>query len=184
MTTESTGTAIIVMGVSGVGKTTVAQALAHRIGGRYIEADEFHPPENIAAMAEGTPLTDTMRHPWLETLSEVMQEARTSQPETTAVLACSALKRAYRDILRAKNPNAIVIYLEAYPEVIRMRMAARQDHFMPSSLLDSQLATLEPPTSEEACVTVDASLTLYQMMRHICDALNARDCADGLTSSC
>ncbi|WP_294227564.1 gluconokinase [uncultured Shimia sp.] len=184
MTTIDTGKAIIVMGVSGVGKTTVAQALAAEIAGRYVEADEFHPPENIAAMAKGIPLTDVMRRPWLEALSEVMQKARTSQPETPVVVACSALKRAYRDILRAKNPDAIVIYLEADPEVIRARMAAREDHFMPSSLLDSQLATLQRPAPNEACVTEDANLPLSQMVRQLCNALKARDCADGLTSSC
>lgn len=159
MTKAKTGKAIIVMGVSGVGKTTVAQALAERIGGRYIEADEYHPPENIAAMAEGTPLTDAMRQPCLEALAEAMCKARTSQPDTPVVVACSALKRSYRDILRAKNPEAIIVYLAADPEMIRARITARTDHFMPPSLLDSQLDTLEPPAPDETCVTVDASLS-------------------------
>ncbi|MFY0661592.1 MAG: gluconokinase [Shimia sp.] len=159
MTKAITGKAIIVMGVSGVGKTTVAQTLAERIDGRYIEADEFHPPENIAAMAEGTALTDAMRQPWLESLAVAMRQARTSQPDTPVVVACSALKRSYRDILRAKNPEAIIVYLAADPEMIRARITARTDHFMPPSLLDSQLDTLEPPAPNEACVTVDASLS-------------------------
>lgn len=159
MTQDTNGQALIVMGVSGVGKTTVAQALAERIGGRYIEADEFHPPENIAAMAAGTPLTDAMRQPWLERLAEAMRQARASQPNTPVVVACSALKRSYRDVLRAKNPEAIIVYLAADPDVIRARITARTDHFMPPSLLESQLATLEPPALDEACVTVDASLS-------------------------
>lgn len=159
MTQDTNGQALIVMGVSGVGKTTVAQALAERIGGRYIEADEFHPPENIAAMAAGTPLTDAMRQPWLERLAEAMRQARTSQPNTPVVVACSALKRSYRDVLRAKNPEAIIVYLAADPDVIRARITARTDHFMPPSLLESQLATLEPPALDEACVTVDAGLS-------------------------
>ncbi|SMP30768.1 gluconokinase [Shimia sagamensis] len=158
MTKDTNGQALIVMGVSGVGKTTVAQALSTRIGGRYIEADEFHPPENVAAMAAGTPLTDAMRQPWLERLAVAMRQARTSQPDTPVVVACSALKCSYRDILRAKNPEAIIIYLEADPDMIRARITARTDHFMPPSLLDSQLSTLEPPAPDEACVTVDASL--------------------------
>lgn len=159
MTQGTNGQALIVMGVSGVGKTTVAQALAERIGGRYIEADEFHPPENIAAMAAGTPLTDAMRQPWLERLAEAMRQARASQPNTPVVVACSALKRSYRDVLRAKNPEAIIVYLAADPDVIRARITARTDHFMPPSLLESQLATLEPPALDEACVTVDADLS-------------------------
>lgn len=179
-----TGKAVIVMGVSGVGKTTVAQALAARIGGRYIEADDLHPPENIAAMAEGTPLTDAMRQPWLTALSEAMRRARTTQPEVPVVVACSALKRAYRDILRAQNPDAIVVYLAADPAVIHARMAARRDHFMPASLLDSQLATLEPPFSDEAYVTVDAGLPPNDTVAQACKALLTRDGADGLTSFC
>ena len=176
--------AIIVMGVSGVGKTTIAQALADQIGGRYIEADDFHPSENITAMAEGTPLTDAMRHPWLQALSAAMQKACLEQPETPVVVACSALKRTYRDILRANNPEALIVYLKADPEVIRSRMAAREGHFMPTNLLDSQLATLQPPAPDEACVMVDANQPLGQTVRHICDARRATDCADGLTSSC
>lgn len=159
MTQDTNGQALIVMGVSGVGKTTVAQALAERIGGRYIEADEFHTPENIAAMAAGTPLTDAMRLPWLERLAVAMRQARTSTPDTPVVMACSVLKRSYRDILRDKNPEATIIYLAADPDMIRARIIARTDHFMPPSLLDSQLVTLEPPAPDEACVTVDASLS-------------------------
>jgi gluconokinase len=171
MTKNSAGQALIVMGVSGVGKTTVARALADRIGGRYMEADAFHPPENIAAMAAGTPLTDGMRQPWLEALSDAMQQALTSQPDTPVVVACSALKRSYRDVLRASNPDAVVVYLAADPDVIRARITARTDHFMPPSLLDSQLSTLEPPTSDEACLTVDASRTPEEIAASVCQNL-------------
>lgn len=171
MTKNSAGKALIVMGVSGVGKTTVARALADRIGGRYMEADAFHPPENIAAMAAGKPLTDGMRQPWLEALSDAMQQALTSQPDTPVVVACSALKRSYRDVLRANNPAAVVVYLAADPDVIRARITARTDHFMPPSLLDSQLSTLEPPTSDEACLTVDASRTPEEIAVSVCHNL-------------
>ncbi len=182
MTQYTRGQALIVMGVSGVGKTTVAQALAERIAGRYIEADEYHPPENIAAMAAGTPLTDAMRQPWLERLADAMRQARTSQPDTAVVVACSALKRSYRDILRAQNPEAIIVYLAADPDVIRARITARTDHFMPPSLLESQLATLEPPAPDEACVTVDASLPPEGTLAMACEGLARRDNADALTS--
>ncbi len=171
MTKNSAGKALIVMGVSGVGKTTVARALADRIGGRYMEADAFHPPENIAAMAAGKPLTDGMRQPWLEALSDAMQQALTSQPDTPVVVACSALKRSYRDVLRANNPDAVVVYLAADPDVIRARITARTDHFMPPSLLDSQLSTLEPPASDEACLTVDASRTPEEIAVSVCHNL-------------
>ncbi|WP_412553774.1 gluconokinase [Shimia sp. MIT1388] len=182
MAQDTNGLALIVMGVSGVGKTTVAQALAERIDGRYIEADEYHPPENIAAMAAGTPLTDAMRQPWLERLAEAMGQARTSQPDTPVVVACSALKRRYRDMLRVKNPEAIIVYLAADPDMIRARITARTDHFMPPSLLDSQLATLEPPALDEACVTVDASLSPENTLAMACEGLARRDNADALTS--
>lgn len=183
MTNAATGKAIIVMGVSGVGKTTLAQALADRLGGCYIEADDFHPPENISAMAKSIALTDAMRQPWLEALSEAMYQARTTQPETPVVMACSALKRRYRDILRTQNSDAVVVYLAADPALIRARMAARQDHFMPTSLLDSQLETLERPSSEEACVTVDASLPPDETVAQAYDGLVAGGGTDRLTSS-
>lgn len=171
MTKNSGSQALIVMGVSGVGKTTVARALADRIGGRYIEADAFHPPENIAAMAAGTPLTDRMRQPWLVALSDAMRQARASQPDTPVVVACSALKRSYRDILRASNPDAVTVYLSADPDVIRARITARTDHFMPPSLLESQLSTLEPPASDEVCLTVDASRTPEEIAASVCHNL-------------
>jgi len=174
--------ALIVMGVSGVGKTTVARALADRIGGRYIEADAFHPPENIAAMAAGTPLTDEMRQPWLEALSDAMRQTRKSEPQTPVVVACSALKRSYRDILRTQNPDALIVYLAADPEVIRTRITARANHFMPPILLDSQLSTLELPASDEAFLAVDASRTLEEIVVSVCFGLAHRDGADALTS--
>ncbi|WP_299427205.1 gluconokinase [uncultured Shimia sp.] len=183
MPQNTKGQALIVMGVSGVGKTTVARALADRIGGRYIEADEFHPMENVAAMAAGTPLTDAMRQPWLERLAIAMRQARTSQPDTPVVVACSALKYSYRDILRAKNPEAIIVYLKADPDMIRARIEARTDHFMPPSLLDSQLAILEPPAPDEACVPVDASLSPEGTVAMACEGLARRGNAGTLTSS-
>lgn len=131
----------IVMGVSGCGKSTVAQALAARTGGVYLDADDFHPPANKQKMAAGIPLTDEDRWGWLDALN---QELRGRQPGKT-FLACSALKEVYRDRLRAGVPELVFIYLKGSRELIGRRLAARQGHFMPAALLDSQFATLEEP---------------------------------------
>jgi len=139
---------ILVMGVAGSGKSTLGAALAARLGVAFVDADDLHPPENIAAQAAGRPLTDEMRAPWLEACGRVLAEA------PGGVLGCSALKRAYRDRLRAFVPDLALVYPEADRALIEARMAARADHFMPVSLLDSQFATLEPPTPDEAPITV------------------------------
>ncbi len=140
---------LVVMGVSGTGKTTVGSALAHRLGRRFIEGDSFHPERNVAKMSAGEPLDDDDRRPWLQTLSQLMAAREVEGVPT--VLTCSALKRAYRDILREGLPEASVyfVHLAASREVLQARMESRT-HFMPPSLLQSQLDTLEPLGPDEA----------------------------------
>ena len=144
------------MGVSGSGKTTVGQALADELGYELIEGDDHHPPENVEKMRAGTPLTDEDRRPWLETLAQLLGERHARDQGT--VLACSALRRSYREVLRAAVPpeESFVIELDADPDTLRVRMANRKGHYMPVSLLESQLATLEHLTDDEAGVTIDA----------------------------
>lgn len=133
----------VVMGVSGCGKSSVASQLASRSGGLFFDADDFHPPANVAKMAAGTPLTDDDRWPWLAALnSELKTQAQNGRP---VFLACSALRQIYRDKLAEGLPTLRFIYLKGSKELIRARMQAREDHFMPPALLDSQFATLEEP---------------------------------------
>ena len=141
---------IVVMGVSGSGKTTVGALLAGKMGWPYAEADEFHPPANVAKMAAGHPLTDEDRGPWLQAIRAWI-DARLAGGEP-GVVTCSALRRAYRDLLR--EPGVTLVYLHGTRELIERRMAARHGHFFKPVLLDSQLATLEEPTPDEGVVTV------------------------------
>ncbi|WP_129844235.1 gluconokinase [Streptomyces sp. RFCAC02] len=134
------------MGVSGSGKSTVGALLAERLGVPYAEADDFHSPGNIAKMSAGTPLTDEDRAPWLDAIGAWAAE-RTGHGG--GVVSCSALKRAYRDRLRAAAPELLFIHLDGSRELIASRMARRTDHFMPTTLLDSQLAALEPLDASE-----------------------------------
>lgn len=133
---------IVVGGVSGCGKSTVGTALAARIGARFIDGDDFHPPANVAKMAGGTPLTDDDRRPWLDSLNAMLRDARASA--TPIVLACSALRRAYRDRLCAGIDRASCIMLVGSKSVLEQRVANRRHRYMPASLLASQIATLEP----------------------------------------
>jgi len=130
---------VIVMGVSGAGKSTVGRLLADRLGHPFLDADEFHPPENVAKMAAGTPLTDADRAPWLEALNLRLR----AMPD--AVLACSALKDAYRRRLAQGLADCRVVHLRGDIELIRARLQARRHRYMPASLLESQFASLEPP---------------------------------------
>ena len=131
----------LIMGVAGTGKTTVGRKLAETIGGTFLDADDFHPPENVAKMRAGVPLDDADRSPWLDALAEALQ----SSAERPIILACSALKEIYRDRLLAAAPDLILVFLDGDPALIRRRMEERADHFMPSTLLESQLQTLEAP---------------------------------------
>lgn len=139
------------MGVSGSGKSTVGAALARRLGVPFIDADTLHPPANIAKMAAGEPLTDDDRRPWLDRVGEWLAAHRDG-----GVVSCSALKRTYRDRLRAHCPPATFLHLRGSPELIGARLAARPGHFMPAALLRSQFDALEPLGADEDGVTVDA----------------------------
>ena len=145
------GSPVVVMGVSGSGKSTVGAALAQRLRVQFADADDFHPPANIAKMTAGEPLDDGDRYPWLEKVGEWLAGHRDG-----GVVSCSALKRKYRDQLRAHCPGVEFLYLSASPELIAGRLAARSGHFMPAALLRSQFDALEPFGADEAGVTVDA----------------------------
>lgn len=148
---------VIVTGVAGSGKSSVASALGGALGLEVVEGDAHHPQSNIDKMAAGIPLTDDDRRPWLETLGELVGRRHAAGLGT--VLACSALKRSYRDILRATVPSeeSFVIELDADADTLRQRMAERTGHFMPVSLLDSQLATLEPLQPDERGAVIDVT---------------------------
>jgi gluconokinase len=146
-------TIAVVMGVSGSGKTTVAAGLAQQEGWILLEGDSFHPPTNIAKMKAGIPLTDEDRWPWLRAIAAKEDELLAAGQ--SAVVACSALKRAYRDIVIAGRADTVLVYLRGSKEVIADRLKARKGHFMPPALLDSQFATLEEPGPDEDPIIVD-----------------------------
>lgn len=144
---------VVVMGVCGSGKSTVGRLLAEALGVPYLEGDAFHSAQNVARMAAGVALTDDDRQGWLRTLAEHLAAAR--HDGHGVVLACSALKRAYRDTLRTHAPELRLVHLTGSPELLAQRLAQRVDHYMPPSLLQSQLATLEPPGDDERALTLD-----------------------------
>jgi carbohydrate kinase, thermoresistant glucokinase family len=143
---------VLVMGVCGVGKSTLAHRLADALDGVVVEADDFHPQRNIEAMRAGRPLDDAMRWGWLDALGAAVTETAAADPSRAVVLACSALKRSYRDRLRDRIGTVAIVHLTGEPALIGARLAARRDHFMPPSLLESQIADLEPPREDEAPV--------------------------------
>ena len=145
------------MGVSGSGKTTVGLALAARLGVPFADGDDLHPAANLRKMTDGIPLTDADREPWLDAVGAALADG-------TRVVACSALRRRYRDRLRAAAPGLHVVYLEVPRAVLEERMTHRSDHFMPVALLDSQLATLEPPGLDEGALTLDATLPVDELV--------------------
>jgi gluconokinase len=153
--------AVLVMGVSGSGKSTVGKALADRMDWTFADADDFHPPANREKMARGEPLTDEDRQPWLERLHDLIAEHALKQK--TIVLACSALKEKYRDILIGDLERVALVFLRGDAELIAERMRQRE-HFMPISLLETQLATLEPPTN---AIIVDIAQPLETMLEQV-----------------
>jgi len=142
------------MGVSGSGKTTLARGLADRLHWAFQEGDELHPPANVAKMSRGEPLTDADREPWLRAVGDWI-DARLADG-VSCVVTCSALRRRYRDVLRAGRPQVRFLHVTADPDLVRRRVEARSGHYMPPSLLPSQLATLEPLADDEPAVEVSA----------------------------
>ncbi|MCF4098492.1 gluconokinase [Maritalea mediterranea] len=175
MSVKGQYSATIVIGVCGVGKTSVGHALALALNADFIEADDYHSAENLKAMASGIPLSDEMRLPWLKTLAEAAEAARQKRP---VVMACSALKRSYRDLLRDKIGKVQFVFLHGDRDMIADRLVKRADHFMPVSLLDSQIATLEPPTSQEDVIAVDVALPKTEIVDIVARTMRTRQNAD------
>lgn len=144
--------ALIVMGVSSSGKSSIGKALAERIGWRFADGDDFHPPANVEKQRAGQPLTDEDRWPWLQSIADEID--RVTAEGNKLVVACSALKRVYRDLLVHGRHDIRIVYLDGSKELIGKRMAARKNHFMPPSLLDSQFKTLEVPGADERVIAV------------------------------
>ena len=153
---------VLVMGVAGVGKTTIGEALARALGWRFIDADDYHSPQNVAKMKAGIALEDADRWPWLAHINRVLKE------ETNAVLACSALKESYRERLAQGISDFTVVYLYGSAELIRARMESRSHRFMPAALLESQFAALEPPAN---AIAVDVAATPEACVAAILKAL-------------
>jgi gluconokinase len=157
---------IIVMGVSSSGKSTVGKAIARRLHAPFLDGDGYHPPANVEKMRAGIPLTDEDRWPWLERLAKALHEA--ADAKGAAVGACSALKRAYREYLtKIAGEPILFVYLSGTKEVIAERMAKRSHEYMPASLLDSQLATLEVPEPDENVLTVDVREPVETIATHV-----------------
>lgn len=168
---------VVVMGVSGSGKTVIGSALAEALGARFIDADRYHPPANVERMARGIPLRDEDRWGWLDAIGA---EIAASERQGTGIVAgCSALKRRYRDRLRLASPALIVLHLSIDRDTAAARVAARKGHFMPASLIDSQFADLEPPSPDEGAITVDATLEPADIVALAVSALAARHRVDG-----
>ncbi|MDQ8702815.1 gluconokinase [Streptomyces sp. LHD-70] len=166
---------VVVMGVAGTGKTTIGPLLAARLGVPYAEGDDFHPEANIAKMSAGTPLTDDDRWPWLDAIGAWAH----GRSGLGGVVSSSALKRSYRDRLRSAAPGLVFVHLTGSRELIEDRMSHRQGHFMPTALLDSQFATLQPLGADEAGVDVDVAGSPAEITERAVEALRTLDAADG-----
>lgn len=160
---------IIVMGVRGCGKTHIGGLLASRLGWIFLDADDHHPEANIAKMASGVPLTDADRKPWLERLRVLLGE--TDRAGRDAVLACSALRRTYRELIAAEVRVPRFVYLRAEEELLRQRLESRKNHFFRGDLLESQISLLEEPAD---AITLDASMDPDEAVTKIIDALSLR----------
>jgi carbohydrate kinase (thermoresistant glucokinase family) len=163
---------IVLMGVSGSGKSTVAALLAAALGCRFQEGDDLHPRENVEKMRSGIPLTDADRLPWLRRIAEEIDGWRARGE--WGVLTCSALKRSYRDIIIGDRRDVVLVCLRGSHDLIHRRMAARHEHFMPVTLLDSQFATLEEPTPDEHPIVVDIGGKPVEIAREILHQLEDR----------
>lgn len=166
--------AVVIMGVCGAGKTEIGRRLAAALGWTFRDADEFHPPANVAKMRSGTPLNDADRWPWLDALARVLHEAAAggdAMGEGGLVLACSALARRYRDRLGLPHPLVRLVHLDDPGGVVRKRIEQRAGHFMPATLLDSQLALLERPAADERPIVVDVAADPDTIVRAILSQL-------------
>jgi len=174
MTEQTAPPVLVIMGVSGCGKTTIAQLLSQQFGWEYAEGDAMHPQVNVDKMASGHPLTDEDRWPWLQVVAGwIRGKVEAGEP---GIVTCSALKRSYRDVLRGEN--VVFVYLKGSRELIARRLAERHGHFMPPALLDSQFATLEEPGPDERAVTVEITGEPPQTLVAVLEAL------DGTVSRC
>ena len=163
---------IVVMGVSGSGKTTVAALLSAALGYQFQEGDDLHPRENVEKMQAGTPLTDADRIPWLRKIAEKIDGWRARAE--SGVVTCSALKQPYRTIIIGDRPGMTLVYLKGSYDLIHRRLAARQEHFMPVGLLDSQFAALQAPTPDERPITVDIGAKPFEIVAEIVRQLEER----------
>jgi gluconokinase len=167
---------VVLMGVCGCGKTTVGELLAPMLGAPFFDGDGFHPPANVEKMRSGVPLTDADRRPWLERLNAEMKAwNRGHERGFGAVLACSALKKAYRDTLsKGLDGQAVFVLLHGAKDLLDQRMKGRRGHYMPPGLLESQLATLEIPGADEDALVVGIDATPVAMARQAADLLSVR----------
>jgi gluconokinase len=159
---------LVIMGVSGSGKSTVAGMLAGRLGWDLAEGDDMHPPANVAKMAAGHPLDDADRWPWLDQIAVWIREhAEAGRP---GIITCSALKKSYRDVLR--GDHVVFVDLVGTHDQIAARLTARHGHFMPAGMLDSQIETLEPPSAEEDAIRIDVTASSYEASEQIISRLH------------
>lgn len=163
---------VVMMGVSGSGKTTIAEGVAARFGWDVLEGDSFHPQSNIDKMSRGVPLDDSDRLPWLQAIAAAIDAHLAAAG--SAVVACSALKRSYRDILIGARRNVVLVYLQGSPDLIATRVAARKGHFMPPALLDSQFAALEEPGPDEQPITVSVAPPIPAIVEAVVAAMQQR----------
>ena len=154
-------TRVVVMGVSGAGKSTIGALVADALDFPFLDADSLHPMDNIRKMADGTPLSDEDRWPWLDLVGHELASTRAAG----IVIACSALKRRYRDAIRAKAPDTIFLHLDGSLDVLCARLEGRSGHFMPANLLASQLAALEPMEGDESAVVIDIAGTMTEILQ-------------------
>jgi gluconokinase len=164
-----TTTTVVVMGVSGTGKTTVAEHLVERLGWPFAEGDTFHPEANVAKMRDGIPLDDADRWPWLQSLADWIGQREAAGEN--AVVTCSALKRSYREVLRTGHPSVWFAHVDTSPDVLRERLLQRTGHYMPPSLLNSQLATLERLEPDEPGLTITGAGRPDDVAEEVLDVL-------------
>lgn len=157
---------VVVMGVSGCGKSTVGRLIAKRLACEFLEGDDLHPPRNLERMAAGIALTDHDRRDWLKAIAEQLADAHAAR--YGLIVSCSALKRSYRNQLRTASNALAFVHIHGSLDVLEARMLSRTGHFMPPSLLASQLQTLEPPGPDERCITLDAALAAEQIAELAC----------------